>query len=56
MNGRIPDRISDGPQTPEDVVKPRERDEDQEYESWKQREIDRGLDTMEKAPWPKRKA
>ena len=52
MSGRTPCRISDGPQTPEDVVQPRERDEDQEYERWRQREIDRELDEMEKAQWP----
>ena len=46
---KTPCHITDGPQTPEDIPKPRERDEDQEYERWRQREIDRELDTMEKA-------
>lgn len=52
MSGKMPCRITDGPQTPEDVVQPRERDEDQEYERWKQHQIDDAWDTLEKAQWP----
>lgn len=40
MAAKMPCHISDGPQTPEDVIGFAERDEDEEYEFRRQEQID----------------
>jgi hypothetical protein len=40
--GKMPCHISDGPQTPEDVIGFQEEDEDEQYDRQRQDAIDRG--------------
>ena len=50
MIERMPCRISDGPQTPEDVLGYEEVDEDALYEEWKSWVIDNQREDKENSP------
>lgn len=47
--GKMPCHISDGPQTPEDVIGFQEEDEDEQYEIWRQQQIDDETDKRRKS-------